>query len=185
MKMTHSRIEQISEGIGNRAFGEQTEHIEIMLHQAVVACNGDFWEVNHGYTTGTAKAFWDATISMVKALKPELLSPNRIPRKVMEIVENIHSSVYGLERNHLYKMEDNFGFLPYMPHGRTWLYDRDCEGLNETAHVDTIAMTRANHTKNRLIKAYREGAWDGRKETLGSVFATEIMHGCYGPEDCR
>lgn len=185
MKMRISRVAQIEEAISHEAFGEQTEMVAIMLDKAVRACDGDFHKVNTSYGTGQSKAFWDATISMVKALKPELLSPNRIPRSVMGLVHDIHESVYSLERTHLWKMKDNFGFLPFLPHGRRWLYDRDCEGLNEQAHVDKIAMTRANHTKNHLIKAYRTGAWDGRQSTIAEVFSTEIIYGCYGPEDCR
>lgn len=185
MKMKQSRIDQIIEGIDNRAFGEQTEHVEIMLHQAIEASNGKYWEVNNSYGTGAAKAFWSATISMVKALKPEMLSPNRIPRSVRDVVNDIHSSVFGLERNHLWNMQERFGFLPFRPHGDRALYDKGDDAMNESAHVDKIAMTRANHTKNSLLKAYRVGAWDGRHETLETVFRTEIMHGCYGPEDCR
>lgn len=185
MKMKPARIAQIYEGIENRAFGEQTTHIEMMLEHAIAACDGDFWKVNNGYNTGEAKAFWDAAISMVKALKPEMLSPSRIPRSVRDLVNDIHQSVFSMEQNHLYNMEKSFGFIPFLPHGRKWLYDRDCEGLNDQAHMDKIAMTRANHTKNHLTKAYRSGAWDGRQETLAEVFSTEIIRGCYGPEDCR
>ena len=184
MKMRISRIAQIEEGLYNKAFGEETDTVGIMLAKAVHACKGDFREVNDRRHT-EAKAFWNATIALVRALKPEMLSPNRIPREVMEVVHHLHESVFGLESTHLWEMQKNFGFLPFRPHGDRPLYDKGDAGMNESAHVDKIAITRANHTRNSLIKAYREGAWDGQLETAGKVFRTEIMEGCYGPEDCR
>lgn len=178
MKMKHTRIGLIYEGINNNAFGENTPMVGMMLNKAIDEANGDF-------QSRKAKPFWDAVISMVKALKPDLLSPNRIPHRIMSAIDDIFSIVLEKEGMHLYRMQEELGFLPFLPRGRRWLYDRDCEGLNAQAHVDNIALTRANHTRNMLIKAYRSGAWDGSHETVNTVFSTEIMRGCYGPEDCR
>jgi len=178
MKMKHTRIEQIYGGINNKAFGDNTPMVEMLLEQALYEANGD-------YQSRKAKPFWDAVIALVKALKPEMFSPNRIPRQIMSVIDDIYSIVLEKEGMHLYRMKEELGFLPFLPRGRSWLYDRDCEGLNAQAHVDHIALTRANHTRNMLIKAFRSGAWDGSHDTINTVFSTGIMRGCYGPEDCR
>ena len=178
MKMKETRIGQIYEGVNNKAFGEETPMVEMMLEKALYEANGN-------YQSRKAEPYWNAVIALVKALKPDMLAPNRIPRQVMNVIGDIFNFVLEKEGMHLYRMQEEMGFLPFLPRGRRWLYDRDCEGLNAQAHVDNIALTRAKHTRNMLIKAYRSGAWNGSSDTVNTVFSTGIMRGCYGPEDRR
>lgn len=192
MRMTQNRIEAIMTGLSNQVFGHMTPIIQQLMDDALE--NGITHQDAYGerpFTSSGSKwrpeynAYWSAVVELVRHTHEPLLSKGSMPKQVKALIQKTKDRVFGIEVSHLWKMQTEFGFVPYKPHGRDYCYDQGDEGMNENAVGRTIAEQRANMVANRLYKCYRDGTWDGTHENLHKAFNFPVWDQCYSARDCR